>query len=420
MCPSFSISSSSAMNVNDMKKYSIYLLSGIFLTLLCVAAFNWFINPYDMYPSSALDGINKYKSEVERHTRLSKIYQLERIKPDAILLASSRGLVVEEDMFTPEGMTGFNLSLTSASTYELARMFQHAQANKQLKRVVLALDESFTDEKHPGFIENRVAVDYEGAVTHGRLMQRWLDRLSSLLSQDALKASIRTIRKQGMYTDMLDEKRYMSDRVYNAGGHRQMFRTMEASIFSVYGGPDNVCGQRVENNDTEELSPAKNFEKIVELAYSNDIDLYVYFSPAHARLYYAKCMVGELDRIRRMKMQVVDIIEKMAEKYGKAPFPVWDFSGYNVITTEELPAIDDSSSLMRWYWEGSHYTQESAKLLFARIFGLTNTYQDFGVQISSSNIDAHFEKIERQQVSYVSKHDKDIDELNELFNISRK
>ena len=408
------------MNGYQMKKYSTGLLSGIFLILLCVAGFNWVINPYDIYSSPLLDGINIYKSEVERHTRLSKIYQVERIKPDAILLASSRGLVVEENMFAPEDMTGFNLSLTSASTYELARMFQHAQASKSLKRVVLALDESFTDDRQPGFIEERLAVNYEGTDTPGRVKQRWLDRFSSLLSRDALKASIRTIRKQGVRTAMSDEQRYMSDRVSHAGGHRQMFRTMEASIFSDYAGPDNLCVQHEDNNDAETRPSAKYFEKIVELAYSNDIDLYVYFSPAHARLYYAKCMVGEFDRIRQMKLQVVDIVEKMAEKYGKVPFPVWDFSGYNVITTEELPALADTSSLMRWYWEGSHYTRQTAKLLFARMFGLTEANQDFGVRISGVNIEAHLEQIDKQQAAYISSHGKDIEELNELFNISVK
>ena len=120
----------------ELKKYSIYLLSYILLILLSVAGFNWFINPYDIYESPVIEGVNKYKSEVERHTRLSKVYQLEKLKPDAVLLASSRGLVVPDEMFTAEGMTGFNLSLTSGSTYELYRMLQHAQNVRPLKRVV--------------------------------------------------------------------------------------------------------------------------------------------------------------------------------------------------------------------------------------------------------------------------------------------
>lgn len=404
---------------DDMKKYSIYLLSGILLIMMSLSIFNWFINPYDLFISPEIKGINKYKSEVERHTRLSKIYQVERVRPEAILLASSRGLVVSENMFTPAGMTGLNLSLTSGSTYELTRMFQHAQAIKPLKRVVLALDEAFTDGKQPGFIEQRVAVDYNDVVTDGRLIQRWQDGFSALLSHDALRASIRTIRKQRALSDKGDEKSYKSDRVSDAGGHRQMFRQMEASIFSEYDGDVNLCGKHVENVNARMLPSLIYFEKIVEIAYSNDIDLYVYFSPSHARLYEAKCMVGEFENMHYMKIQVVEIIQAMAEMYGKEVFPVWDFSGYNVITTEKLPASDDVSSLMKWYWEGSHYTKETAGLLFERMFGLTDDYQDFGVQITSENVHEHLKNSEEQRASYVSENVKDIRELQDLFDITR-
>ena len=101
-----------------MKSYSIFLLSGIFLLLFFVSIFNWVINPYDIFLSPGIEGLNQYKSETGRHTRLSKVYQVERVKPDVILLASSRGIVIPESYFSYDGMTGFNFSLTSASTYE--------------------------------------------------------------------------------------------------------------------------------------------------------------------------------------------------------------------------------------------------------------------------------------------------------------
>jgi hypothetical protein len=35
---------------------------------------------------------------------------------------------------------------------------------------------------------------------------------------------------------------------------------------------------------------------------------------------------------------------------------------------------------MRWYWEGSHYTKETAKRLLDKILGSDKTHDDFGVQ----------------------------------------
>ena len=400
----------------ELKKYSIYLLSCILLILLSIAGFNWFINPYEIYESPVIEGVNKYKSEVERHTRLSKVYQLEKIKPDTVLLASSRGLVVPEEMFTAEGMTGFNLSLTSGSTYELYRMLQHAQYVRPLKRVVLALDELFTADTQPGFVEARLAVTYDGSETPGRFSQRWRDRFSALLSHDALKASLRTIRKQKETPDNADEN-YKADRVRNAGGHRQMFRTMEASLFAEYDGTESLCVANGVSDKHVQLPASLYFEKIVELAYVNDIDLYIYISPSHARLYEVKCMTGDSPAMNETKRQVVKVVSDLAEKYGKRPYEVWDFSGYNDITTEPVPALGDSS-LMRWYWEGSHYTKDTAALIFERIFADGNGINDgryFGNKLSPLNLEQHLKNVQHDRASYTSSHGDDISELHTLL-----
>jgi len=67
-----------------VKSYSVRVLSGVLVSLLCVFVFNLLVNPYDIFEAPEITGFNSYKSEVERHTRLSKVYQVERIRPDAI------------------------------------------------------------------------------------------------------------------------------------------------------------------------------------------------------------------------------------------------------------------------------------------------------------------------------------------------
>ena len=224
-----------------MKKYSIQVLSGIFISLLFVVSFNFLINPYDIFESPEIKGLNSYKSEVIWNTRLSRIYQLENVKPEVILLASSRGMVIPEEYFTDDMMTGFNLSLPSASTYELLRVFQHAQAVYPLKKVILALDEDFTETKQFNFSEDRLMVDVDGNRNEKKWLQRLKDIFVGLLSSNALQSSFRTISKQKLAPDTIDIKQANSDRVSRAGGHRQMFRTMEASMFSEYGGKGDSC-----------------------------------------------------------------------------------------------------------------------------------------------------------------------------------
>jgi hypothetical protein len=404
------------MQMREMKKYSIYLLTCVFLLLSSVAGFNWFINPYDIYETPSIEGVNRYKSEVERHTRLSKVYQLEKIKPDVVLLASSRGLVVPEEMFTDDDMTGFNLSLTSGSTYELYRMLQHAQQIKPLKRVVLALDELFTGDKQPGFVEKRLAVTYDGTTTPGRFSQRWRDRFSALLSHDAFKASLRTIRKQKESASSIN-KDYKADRVRNAGGHRQMFRTMEASAFSsaaTYLDSSSCDEVAIDNSRVNESVGiyGQYFNEMVDTAYAEDIDLVVYISPIHARLLEVKCMTGEWQAIELTKRYIVRVVESLAEVHNRQPFAVWDFSGYNDITTEDLPVEGDLTTAMRWYWEGSHYSHELASMIFDTIYGRQKT--NFGQRLDSENIEEHLEMTKRNRKAYLQSNKEDVSELTQL------
>jgi len=403
-------------SIATMKSYSIYLLSAIFSVLLLVAAINWCINPYDIFDSPEISGLNAYKSEVERHTRLSKAYQVEKTKPEVILLASSRGLVVPDAFLSVGGMKAYNLSLTSASTYEQFRMLQHAQAVHPLKRVVLALDERITDSKQASFIENRLAVNEDGTKNINKWKQTWHDYFSSLLSIDALGASIRTLRKQKDSPLNVDAEEYEKQRVYRAGGHHQMFRTMEASIFARYKGGSNQCDMAAgEVSGNKPVSKAI-IEQIVDFSYKNNIELVIYFSPVHARFFEVKCMVGEWPEIEQTKRMVVMIVEYLAGRYGRKPFSVVDFSGYNDITTEELPDVDDRSSKMAWYWEGSHYTKRTARKIFDQLLVEKN---GFGVSLTADNIDEYLLDIRDKRKTYVTSHSDDIAELKSLFEQSR-
>ncbi|MGB5396216.1 MAG: hypothetical protein WBN96_03640 [Gammaproteobacteria bacterium] len=398
-----------------MKQYSINLIAGIICILLCVMLFNKIVNPYDIFDSPAIAGVNLYKSEVERHTRLSKIYQVERIRPEVVLLASSRGLVVSDQLISNNsGLVSMNLSLPSASTYELYRLMQHAQAVHPLKKVILALDEEITNTVQKNYSEDRMMVDANGLVNTGKWLQKWRDVFYSLLSGDGLSSSIRTIRKQKMDPDRLNLDNYYSERIFNAGGHRQLFRNMEASILHGHSRESDDC-----INDVTDASGSSNerviyFQKIVELAYRNNIELVIYISPVHARYYEAKCLVGEWKNIENMKRNVVRIVETVAKQEGNKPGTVWDFSGYNTITTEPVPAAGDRVSLMKWYLEGSHYSYKTAEIIFNTMFNRGHDPADFGIKLDTGNIEDHLNAIRAQRNAYIAAHGDVIKELKSI------
>ncbi len=398
-----------------MKKYSVRLISGVFFLMFCVSIFNWLINPLDIFSSPEIEGLNTYKLDVGRHTRISKIYQLERIKPEAIFLASSRGGVFSEEYYSPDNARWFNASMPSASTYELLRVLQDAHAVHPLKRIVLGLDEAFTGEVQYNFSENRLLVTADGGNNNGRFAQRLKDVFSGLFSMDALRSSLRTIRNQKHRPGTVDMAKFDAARVVNAGGNRQMFRKMEGSVFFKYRDSKPDCQADVKSKLNDIVGPAKNFRAIVEFAYKNNIELYVYLSPIHARLYETLRIAGQWCMLEKTKREIVYIVDSLSKQYSKPRFPVWDFSGYNSITTEDVPDAGDTNRIMKWYWEDSHYTEKAARLVLQTIFNGEVVREDFGVMLSPANIESHLDYIRQGHDDYARSHSDDVKELLSIY-----
>ena len=395
-----------------MKRYSIQLVSVISVLLLAIAMYNYLVDPYDVFGSKPIPGLNVYKPELERYSRLGKPYQLRRQKPKTVLLASSRGLVVTDDMIGEAAVspgTAYNASLPSGSTYEQLRMMQHALEVSEVDSFVLALDEDFTASVQPNFNETRFR---GGDGEESEFVIRLKDMFFSLLSLNALKSSMRTVRKQSASPDALGDD-YMAYRVNNAGGHRKMFREMEASLLA---SADNIIQPETCDRHPGSAEDIEKygvyFEQMVESAYRQGIDLVIYISPVHARLYEVRCMTGRWQMIESMKRYVVSTVESLARANDRDAFQVWDFSGYNDMTTEPVPVEGDVSTTMQWYWEGSHYTREHAAIVFDTIAGRGDGR--YGRRIDTVNIDPHLEAIRRARYEYLESNRQDIEDIRRL------
>ena len=56
---------------------------------LGVAGFNYFIDPYGIFQTPTIQGINQAKTEITKHERLYKKIRLSVEKPQAVLLGNS-------------------------------------------------------------------------------------------------------------------------------------------------------------------------------------------------------------------------------------------------------------------------------------------------------------------------------------------
>lgn len=400
-----------------MKKYLITLLSGMFLFLLFIAGFNWLVDPFDFLNSPIIKGFNEHKPKIKH--RVTKVYKTRQIEPTTIILGSSRSLNIPIEHESYTNFPVYNLALHSGSGYEMYRMFQQAHATKPLKTVIMGLDEGFSDATYSNFNEDRFLVDKEGNLNIKRFFQYWRDVYNSLLSIDAIRASISTIKKQSRLSATNYKQLERKSRIYNAGGHHQMFVGLETQFLENITDINKCSIDSPLPNDyliKDNIIRLHYFREMLETVYQDDIDLKIFFSPVHARMQEIYCIDDAAQSLEKFKYSIVSLVESVAKKHNKKPLLVLDFSVYSTITTEALPDLGDRNTIMEWYWEGSHYSTATAKIMLKKMLdGNQNLkFKDFGIRLNKSNIIEHFIKQRKLRKKYQNTHIKDIDEIHSI------
>ena len=126
----------------SFRRFALALAAFIVLPPLSLAAFVLLVDPYYVFGSPSVPGINVVRPFYELHVLAAKPYQVQRIKPAAVTLGSSRvevGLDPRHAGWADPNV--FNFGLPSASSYEVMLAFLHAGAVGQpLKQAVVGLD----------------------------------------------------------------------------------------------------------------------------------------------------------------------------------------------------------------------------------------------------------------------------------------
>lgn len=407
------------MKTSDYLRLYAIVTGGL---LAAVIGFNYVIDPYDVNGRFDIERVNSVKAAMTTHGRLAKAYAVRRLKPEAIALGSSRtehALDMRHAGWNAGATPRYNLALGGASIYEIMRYFAHAQTMQPLKQVVIGIDFpmfEITTQKAPDFSESYFTPeDSLGGLEIG------LQKLGILASLDTVELSAKTVIKSAfkgslkfcIFEDDGTSAAACLENQIAPNGIRAAFIPREIEgLKEARTSPDHAF--RFDNGSGE--STFDHFRAILKIARQNGTDLRLFISPIHARLLDVIRVGGSWEKYEKWQKTLVAILEQDAlENTGQPPFALWDFSGYNSITTEAVPALEDKDARMEWYWEGSHYKKELGKLVLDRIFdykqGGRRTPADFGVAINASNIDDHLAAKRVAQRRYIESHPADIAEL---------
>ena len=209
------------------------------------------------------------------------------------------------------------------------------------------------------------------------------DVINALFSLDTFNISRETIAaslKTGEPNNFYGENGFMPNRKADDGATEWRFEQSIKLYFELHSGYQ--FSQQYWSD----------FVKIVELCRQNNIDLKVFISPAHATQWESIKVTSKWDTFEQWKRELVKVT------------PVWDFSGFNSVTTENI------KPKMNNYVDNSHYSPNIGNLILNRIFGHQSESipKDFGVLLTADNLEQHLSQIRSDRLLWIKNNPEEV------------
>jgi hypothetical protein len=392
-----------------MRRYLTILFLAPLVLTPCLAGVNWLIDPYKLWNPPDI-GINAVKSELGFNERIFKTAGLAKKPADVVILGTSRSDVGLNPGHESIGANGLNLAISSQPYRETRMLFETlADNSKPVKTFIIGLDFFAANALYP----DPADFTAENYSAH----RKW--RL--LISISTLRDSMLTVLKRNMVPDdnWTENGRHFwsPGNIKSRGGHRKWMRDSEKSYYQRQYSPEPVCAFELAPPNSKP-SPIEEIRPILSRAYRERIGVKLFISPSHARQWETLAASGLWDKWEKWKRLLVKMNEEEALRAGRQPFALWDFSGYNSISTETAPAPGDTATTMKWYFDSSHYNTAAGDLTLDRIFGfkspLRSVPDDFGALLTSANIDAHLARIRAERQRYRNAHPEDVAEIETM------
>ena len=382
----------------------IYTLS-VVTTLSLVALFNLIVDPLYIFRLVKIERFNADKPKIDvSGMRVTKSIDVIKKDYDTLILGSSRALY-GLDPLAPSLINKFtyNAGLIATNMYEIHKVFELALQNKNIKTIIISLDFlTFSNHRklNLDFNSSRFATKYFFLLNLHRLISlQNFEYSSKTIIYNLTSISPKTFYTKRGFRQSKDE--YIP--------HRELFIQFSNWFLSQPSFFDYSQERLI------------LFKEIVEKCHQNNIKLYILTSPIHARQLEVIRVLGKYTIFEKWKRDLVNTIQQVNQQYpNKEPFLLFDFTGYNSITTEAIPG-KDSQEQMKWYTESSHYKPELGNLVLDIVLNYPsindNIPDDFGIVINNNNIESHLANIRSQQRKY---HENFPDELIEIENLARK
>lgn len=378
------------MSIKAYKRFNSIFLTLVAFNLFAVGLFNILLDPYGVFNTPQLQGVNQAKPTKKNHTRLAKAIEVTRIQPKTIFLGSSTALRLSPNHpVLANTQPAYNLALPGAGMQEELLYFQHALINQpDLKQVIIGLDFfSFGVgiKKAPDFIEDRLQkkrITTQDALNVIFSLSAFQSSWNTLTANIASKPSVSALK------DLESESG-----VTPGQGDSRVINNFQVVISSYLQQEGRYKNYQLSNERLQDL------RTIIDTCRQRNIAVKVFFSPTHAVQLQTLHVAGLSPAYQQWQREIVKII------------PTWDFSGYSQINTEPL------NSEMKNYVDGAHYQYRIADLILNKMFQyqLETVPSDFGVLLTPETIEPHLAAVRADQIVWQKNNPKMIKFVQKLY-----
>lgn len=413
-----------------MRKHVIQICVITCISLAVFASINWLIDPYKIWNVPEIRGVNTSRVLVQTHERISKTVGLVRNHANTFILGTSRSDNGLDPTHPALGQKALNMAISGQPYRETRMIFDLMSDRKTTNTFVIGLD--FFEANNflgypPDFVEENFSFfrDQQLLLSSSTLIDSLLVLTDSARSNFEPAPAVTNSKAISPAKHLWEAPRIegagkglhlMSD-ARNEGGHRSIFRYSEKFFLKVFFLPEPFCSFTLATIN-KKPDHMEEIRAIISRSYREHKTLKLFISPSHARQWETLAAAGLWDKWEDWKRRLVQMNEEEAQHAGQPAFPLWDFSGYHTISTETVPSVGDTETIMHWYYDSSHYTPATGDLVLDRIFNYKSPVRtvpdDFGVLLTSTNIDAHFTNIRVARERYRKTHSEDVAEIEAL------
>jgi len=380
------------------KSWLIKLFFCSIALMMLVGAFNFVVDPYGLFRVVELQGFNQQKEGVRGKIRFVKALEISLRQPKTILMGSSR----VHDCINPDysALDSFqpvyNYGIDMARIKEVKLYLKHAIINSHIGNLILGLDFfMFNSSERLNITFDSTMVDRE--ISALDIYYKPLFTMTSVL--DSI-ATINSSLSQKNRKEFLQNGFRPGESVFYGLKSYEKLHSYTNWTFSSSRPSDTLYYAKM-TLDEEVFS---DFEEILLLCEKYGIFCILYISPAHANLDGEGIIsAGLLPLFEEWKRKITSISYMHNIK-------LWDFSGYNSITTELV------HTPMKYYWDSSHFKEIVGDFILDRIIPKAVKQKlphDFGTLLTPLNIEEHLARTRADRDKYVKKTD--ISDLLKLY-----